>query len=86
MPNGDTAFYIYEPCKHLQFTKDIDNFKITLAGKEMNDSTFKRIVNYPFASSQVQLNSKPTYVLQNAYGDNELVLRKNEAKAVALYF
>lgn len=85
MPTGDTAYYMYDPCKSSLFSDDIDSMVTAFAGKQ-EDSILHVLIDKNHAKTKFDIHGEPNFVLQNATGDNIRTVPINEPTPIALYF
>ncbi len=85
LANGDTAYYIYEPCRGITFKKTQLKFPITFGGKR-SDSAIHLLVNYPYQTTTFSLKGKPNDLLQPAFNSESTRIKLNTKTPLLLYF
>ncbi len=85
MANGDTAYYLHDPCHSSLFSGDMDSMVIALAGKQQ-DSILHLLIDKNYSKEKYDIHGQPTFVLQNATGENIRTVEYNKAVPLALYF
>ena len=85
LANGDTAYYMHEPCRGITFKKTQLTFPITFGGKR-SDSTFNLLVNYPYQTNTFRLKGKPNDLLQPAFDSESIRIELGTQTPFLLYF
>ena len=85
LPSGDTAYYIHNPCKHSQYTGDVDSMTIVIAGKQ-EDTTLHLLIDKNHTKKKLDIDGQANYVLQKATNDNTRTIPFNTSTPIALYF
>jgi hypothetical protein len=85
MPTGDTAYYMYDPCKSSLYSSNLDSMVIAFAGKQ-EDSTLHLMIDKNYTKSSFDIFGAPNFVLQNATNENVRNIPFNEPTPLVLYF